>query len=144
MPFRLGHQHKMYYNLCCKKMGTTWLYHSTLDRSGAIQYEITYCYEIVQSFRVQCIYKCYNGSLNISKSHNLLFRYQESFNKGLCPVGTISWPDKHNSMSITVCINYINIINKTLKSCILNTGHLMPPTLKKWILLLLQQVLSST
>ena len=31
-------------------------------------------------------------------SHNLHFWRQESFNKGLCPVGAISRPGKHNSM----------------------------------------------
>ena len=43
-------------------------------------------------------------SSTISKlTHSWIFKKiyefppQESFNKGLCPVGAISWPDKHNN-----------------------------------------------
>ena len=42
------------------------------------------------------IIKAIGGSPSCS-SHNLHFWRQESCNKGLCLVGAISWPDKHNT-----------------------------------------------
>ena len=38
----------------------------------------------------------------LCSSHNIQFWRQESFNKDLCQVGAISWPDKHNTMTTLV------------------------------------------
>ena len=39
------------------------------------------------------------------------FPHQESFKRGLCPVGTISWPDKHNNS--TQWVEYNRNVNIT-------------------------------
>ena len=56
-----------------------------------------YFYKRVQRFRVHCLFSSQYYTLHLyicCSSNNFHFWHQESFNKGLCLVGAISWPDK--------------------------------------------------